>query len=503
MASKTKKDLIGVMLRGRRDIFTSADHVDESNVLTLVNEALSQHFLNVDEEYYLYWYRRGEQPILERTKKRNAFVNNKVVENHAQEFCTFKQGYFLMEPCAYVSRNDAAQAKVAKLNEYLYRSGKQTADNVVSDWFFTVGKGVIYVESNDDEDVPVRAYAVDPRSAFVVYSLRPGNKPVFGVNIVMAGEDTAKIDVYTRDKVFRLIGAKAGPRVTQYPVFATVASEIVGVEENPIPYIPLIEYRYNKTNTSCFELVIPLFNGINILRSNQIDGVEQFIQSIAVAVNCQFDEGTSVDKIKEAGMIVLSSIGDNKASFQILSEELNQDQTETLVDSLYDQALRIAAMPTTARDGRGTYDSTGIAAIFNNGWELAAADARNTEDLFRESNAYFDEIITYILREKGLLDIKLSDFRLNFVRNETANVQSKAQAAQTMLASGLHPEIALKKSGLSGDPVADVERSQKYLRMIWGDPDKVDEQEEQTTGTGEADIVEDERDTGEATEGNV
>ena len=75
-----------------------------------------------------------------------------------------------------------------------------------------------------------------------------------------------------------------------------------------------------------------------------------------------------------------------------------------------------------------------------------------------------------ILKRKGLLDIDLNDFELNFVRNETANVQSKAQAFQTLMAAGLHPELAAAKSGISSDPVKDMKMSEKWLEMIWGSP---------------------------------
>ena len=131
-----------------------------------------------------------------------------------------------------------------------------------------------------------------------------------------------------------------------------------------------------------------------------------------------------------------------------------------------------------------------MVALVDNGWYQADTVARNTEDLFRESNAEFDEIITDILREKGLLDIKPADFTLQFIRNETANIQSKAQAFQTLLAAGMHPELAAAKSGVSNDPVGDMKMSEKYLKMVWGDPDKVDQVEEQTNGQGEAEIIE-------------
>lgn len=485
----------GRILFGRRDIYAGVDEITEDNVISEVNSALVYHLQNVAEEDYLYWYRRGLQPILKRTKERNTIVLNKVVENHAEEITTFKDGFFIQEAVKYRSRKDSVASKVDKLNEYLYRSGKHDADNILADWFHMVGKAALYIESNADDDVPVKTYALDPRSAFVVYSLRPGNEPLYAVNMVI-GSGVVNIDVYTKDKVYRLYGTSKSAEATNIPNWQAVATGIRSIEDNPLGNIPIIEYRYNSVNMGAFESVIYLLDAINNVQSNRIDGVEQFIQSIAVAVNCQFEDDVTADKIRKAGMIALRSVGENKADFRILSEELDQQQTQTLVDDLYDQALRICSMPTTTKGGRSTSD-TGSAVIFRDGWEQAAASARNTEDLFKKSNRLFDRIFTDILRKKGILNIKLVDFELDFVRNETANVQSKAQAMQTMLAAGLHPEIALSKSGISNDPVADVKMSEKYMKMVWGDPDKADEVEEQTDGQGEAKIIESDNNNGE------
>lgn len=485
----TEKTAVQNIFFGRRDIYTVAEEITEENVIDEVNSALTYHLMNVQEEDYLYWYRRGFQPVLDRTKTYNDFVCNKVVVNLAESITSFKNGYLLQEPAFYVSRKAGKKAKVDKLNEYLHRSGKQTADNQLADWFHMVGKAVLYVEPNEDPDIPLKAFALDPRSAFVVYSLRPGNKPMFAVNIVLS-DTTSLIDVYTEDRIFRLRGGATQQKTSDYKNYVTTASYITKVEKNALRHIPIIEYRYNSVNMGSFEAVLPLLDAISDIQSNRADGIAQFIQSIIVAVNCQFEEGTTANKIKEAGMIALSSIGENKADFRVLSEELNQDQTQTLVDNLYDQVLKICAMPSSTNGSRGTYDSTGSAAIFNNGWEQAASCARNTEDLFRESNCWFDAILVDVLKRKGILDIKPIDFELNFVRNETANVQSKAQAAQTMLAMGMHPELAFKKSGLSNDPVSDVKMSEKYLKLIWGDPDEAVKAEEAGNGQGEAVVIE-------------
>ena len=188
-------------------------------------------------------------------------------------------------------------------------------------------------------------------------------------------------------------------------------------------------------------------------------------------------------------MIVLKSVGENKADFKILSEQLDQQQTQVLVDYLYEQVLRICAMPAQTKGTRSTSD-TGAAVLARDGWFQAAAAARNTEDLFKKSNRQFERIIVDILRRKNLLDISLNDFDLEISREETANIQSKAQAFQTLMAAGFHPELAAKKSGVSNDPAADIKMSDAYLKMIWGDPTKVDSVEKRTDGQGEAQIIE-------------
>ena len=484
-----KKSVVRNDMFGRLDIYSSFDEITEENIIDELNSAMTYHIKNMLQEEFLYWYTRGIQPILNRTKDVREDILNIVQVNTAAEIVDFKNGYFITQPVMYVSRRDSAQEGVNTLNEFLYRSGKQEADNKIADWFHRVGKGVCYVEPNDDSDRPFKAYALDPRSAFVVYSLKPGNEPIMGVNYVVA-DGKAQFDVFTKRKVFHLSGTQTGKVISTEKAhdYMATAATLDSVESNVLDEIPIIEYRYNSVNTSAFELAIPLLDEISNLTSNACDGVEQFIQSLAIAVNCEFPENTTITDIRKAGMIALRSIGENKADFKVLSEQLDQTQTKTLTDSLYDEVLRICAMPSRSNGGT-TYDTTGAAVLANYGWYQADAAARNTEDLYKESNRQFDRIIVEILRRKGLLDISLNDFELNFVRNETANVQAKAQAFQTLMAAGLHPELAAAKSGISNDPVKDMKMSEKWLEMIWGNP--------ATGKPGSAQVVESDNDNGE------
>lgn len=487
-------------LFGRLDIYATYDTITEANVISEVNSALVYHLTNMAQEEFLYWYRRNVQPILQRQKQVRPEITNIVQMAIADEVCAFKNGYFLTQPAYYVNRKERGQRKIDKLNEYLYRSGKQQADNKLVDWFHTVGKAALYVEAdrNGSTDEPFHAYALDPRSAFVVYSLRPGNEPVMGVNFVVA-DGTSKFDVFTRDTIFHLSGSSAGEMMTPQKShdFMATAVTIDSVEPNYLGYIPIIEYRYNSINTAAFELVVPLIDAMNNVASNRIDAVEQFVQSLMVLVNCELPEGATTNQVRDRGLIELKSVGENKADIKILTEQLDQTQTQVLLDDMYAKVMRICAIPVVSEHGT-TYDTTGAAVLANSGWYQAAAAARNTEDLFKESNRLFDRIIVKILRDRNLLDINVTDFELNFDRSEEANIQAKAQAFQTLLAAGFHPVLAAAKSGVSNDPVADIKMSEKYMKMVWGDPDAAVKSEEQGNGQGEAIIVEDDRDNGDA-----
>lgn len=479
--TENKELHLAEFLTGRRTVWTSFDRFDPRNpkeMITELNTALSVHIRNLVAMEYLYWYRRGITPVLTKTKQVRTEINNKVNVNHADEIVDFKNGYFMTQPAFYVSRKEDAEItnKVNLLNEYLYRSGKQIADNKTIDWFHTVGKGHIFVQSNDDEDKPFVAYALDPRSAFVARSLKPGNKPVYAVHTVTQGKDKIVLDVWDDRFVYTVMGTYKGSLEPPFPDYVCTAINVVDIKPNPLKKIPIIEYRYNSVDMGAFEGVLPLLDAISFLQSSRLDAVDQFVQSLLVFYNCELgedEEGNPITPqlIRAMGAVFLKSEGDNKADLKEISSQLDQSQTQVFIDNLYEQVLSICGMPSSGHDRGYSNASTAQAQLARDGWFQADSTARNTEDLFLESNMEFDEIITGILREKGILDLKTTDFTLQFVRNETVNIQAKAQAFQTLLAAGMHPELAAKKSGVSNDPVADMKMSEKYLKLHWGDPD--------------------------------
>lgn len=502
MSETNEKENKGIVnyLFGRLPIYTSLDELPEdyNAVIAEVNTALSIHVQNLLAMEYLYWYRRGLMPVLSRVKEVRPEINNKVCENHAAQIVEFKNGYFLTQPAYYISRkeDEDTNKKVAMLNEYLYRSGKLQADNELVDWFHTVGKADLFVQSVEDKDMPFEAYSIDPRSAFVVKSLKPGNKPVYGAYVVVEN-NKLYLDVFDRRKHYKLFGTVTGELTVPTPSYVCTATAVQEVTDNTLGEVPIIEYQYNSVGMSAFEGVITLIDALNECASGRIDAIDQFVQSLLVFYNCELDQdkdGNDITpkQIRQSGALFLKSIGENKADLKEIVAELNQEQTQVLVDYLYEQILTICGMPSTTKGGTSTSD-TGLAVEMRDGFAAAETMARNTEDLFKKSNRYFDRIITKLLKDKGILSIPLSDFTLNFTRNEMRGMQSKAQALQTLISAGLSPVLALAKSGVSADPVADYEASKPWMLMRWGDPEKANEAPAPKT-----EIVEEDNNNGDA-----
>ena len=210
--------------------------------------------------------------------------------------------------------------------------------------------------------------------------------------------------------------------------------------------------------------------------------MEQTVQNLMVMYNCELPEGETANTIRESGLIVLTSTSDNKADVKLMSESLDQTQTQTTLDDLYEQMLEKCGVPSSVRDGGSTSDNVG-AVYLRSGWAMADTDARNTEDLYRASNKLFDDIFLRVLKRRGLVspDLDIADFDVTFIRNSLNNLLVKTQAALNMKTLGFSPELAFAKSGLSNDPISDVESSQKYIDMMWVAPNVsvVDENREE------------------------
>lgn len=440
-------------LFGRRVIYTEVTEINEGNIIDVLQKALFTHLQNQSEIDYLYKYYRGDQLILGRKKEVRPEINNMIVENRANEIVSFKTGYLVGEPIQYVSRgnDEAAASEVLTLNDYMLSEDKQAQDKELADWMHICGTAYRMVLPDAMADVeadeaPFEIFTLDPRYAFVVYSVGLGHKPMMGVRYVVKEDKTIVFSCWSQDRYFEV-----------WNTWDVIHSE------DQILGIPIIEYPLNQARLGAFEIVVPLLDAVNMTESNRVDGVEQFIQSLILFHNVDIDE-EKFQALKELGGIKFKDIDATmKAEISYLNSELNQAQTQTLMDSMYETVLTICGMPN--RNGGTSTSDTGTAVIMRDGWSAAEARAKDTEPVFKKSEKEFLKLVLRICRDMGNLNLRLSALEIRFTRRNYENIAQKSTVLTQMLAcEKIAPELAFTHCGLFSDPQLAYKMSLPYIQ---------------------------------------
>ena len=445
---------------GREPIYTDVTAVTAENLLDVLQKAFKVHTLNRSDIDYLYNYYKGKQPILERTKEFRKDICNVVVENHANEIVSFKTGYLMSNAIQYVSRDSDVRNvdAVDALNKYMQAASKASCDRVLAEWFAICGVAYRIVLKRDDAeggDVnPIMAYNLDPRNTFVVYSSGIGHEPMLGVSYIQHGDGSLILSCYTKTEYFKV----------GYP--ATVGLNGVGAiqerTEHILGDVPIIEYLQNPARLGAFETVLTQLDALNIISSNRLDGVEQFIQSILVTKGIDLidDSGEKIDlyaQLREMLGLNLPADGDAK----YLTQELNQTQTQTLVDYLYQSVLVACGMPN--RNGGSSTSDTGTAVTMRDGWADAEARAKDTEQMFEPSERRFLGIVLRILDATRHITLSNDDIAIVFTRRNYENMQNKVQVFATLRAiENFPPLLAYEISGITPDPTRGWLMEQEY-----------------------------------------
>lgn len=437
---------------GREVIYSSEEVITKENVVKVLKDAYSTHQKNSADIDYLYNYYKGNQPILQREKLIRPEINNKIVENHAYEIVDFKKGYVFGEPVQYVRRGEEEKVsdKIALLNEYMFMVDKALQDKDLAEWFNICGTSYRMVLPNknytyDSDESPFEIDTLDPRYTFVVYNNGFGKRPLMGVKYIETEDRKVKFSVYTDNKYYEIVDDKV----------EIEDSHVLGA-------VPIIEYPANMARIGSFEVVLGLLDALNNTVSNRMDGIEQYIQSFMKFINCDIDE-TDFMALKELGAIKIKGEPGNPADVDLVSQELDQSQTQVTKDDIYQMILIICGMPDRNGANRTTGD-TGQAVILRDGWSAAESRARDTELVFKSSEKKFLKIVLRVVRDLSHLDLSLSDIDIKFTRNRTDHLLVKTQGMQNQLEAGIHPQIAIATSGLYSDPEQVYIDSMKYLK---------------------------------------
>lgn len=436
---------------GRMVIYSNVDEITIENIVEELGKALSIHWLNRAEFDYLERYYKGDQPILYRIKKVRPEINNKVVENHALEIVEHKAAENFGEPVQYVlkSTDEATKEKksveINDLNDYNELEGKDAVDIQMARDRSIGGTSYKFHYSRkkySPDESPFGIEREDPKDTFVVYRSGTGKKALFSCQIRKDKDEQQYYFIYT-EKLWIIV--KKG-KVEKYG-------------RNGMKMIPVIEYPNNFYRLSDIEIVITILDTINKMQSDRMNGVEQFVQSFIKFINCEISED-DFKEMRQSGAFKVKTNGNNNANVEIMSDELDQQQTQTAKDDLYENMLIIEGMPDRQENSGG---DTGQAVVMRNGFYFSEKRAEISEPVYKKSERESIKILLNILRIKDLTSLTLKDIEIKITRSKMDNMAVKAQVFQVLVSSGIDPKVAIKVCNLFSDPEEVYLQSKPYL----------------------------------------
>lgn len=455
-----------ITLTGRKRIYIPKQEINKETLPKILSRAMAIHFENAIQEDYLWCYYTGKQPILKRTKKIRPEINNKIVCNHAYEITSFTTGYLYGDPIQYVQKGKfginegySDVNNVSVLNEYMGLDNKSSKDKELGTWQKVVGTSYRMILPSLIAGKIFDTEILDPRVTFVVYDTGFGKKPwlcvTFNIKHTKKGFEYYEITGYTDTLSFVCEEFNKGYQNFEFGT-------------HKLKNLPIIEYPADMAMLGCFEPVVGIMDAINTVESNRADSVEQFVQHFMKFVNVDIDD-KDFDKLKEKGLIKIKVPQGMKGDVDIISVELDQKQTQSYVDSLYQKMLQIAGVPDRNASAGG---NTGQALIIGQGWSNAESRAKDAELMFKQSEYRFLEVALEIIRSfknvpPELKSLELYDIDIKFTRNKTDSLLVKAQGLLSLLEGGVHPRIAFTCCGLFNDPEQAYVDSQPYLNAKW------------------------------------
>lgn len=469
---------------GRRKLTTSykSNELTPELILKILPSVMREHQKNADEIEYLYNYYKGIQPILQKDKKVRPDINNVILENHAFEIVEFRKANGFGEPVQYVQKgekdSEIVNPELATLTKFVESEDKSSNDKELSEWQYICGTAYRFIDTDkkdDDDEAPFEISVPDPRKTFVVYTNGIKEKPAFAGHYTyysdrIISEDNREvinkyriITIYTNTSIIEI---KDNFFNNRYCNFEIMKQEVLGqkTEEYPlmIPGIRIIEYPLNNSRLGLVELVMSPLNAINKIKSDDLDAIDQFVQSLLVFVN-QDVEVEDVKALEEAGALKIFSQDPTKpADVKLLTAQLDHSQTKIVTDDLYNNALVVAGCPRLNDKASG--GDTGQARLLGEGWTMAYQRAKQDDLSFIKSERQFLKMVLKICKNSNqLLNLKITDIDIKIPRDKADNLLVKAQALLNLLQSGVHPEIAFTVVGLFGDPHDVYEKSIKFF----------------------------------------
>lgn len=441
---------------------TGTDLLDVTVLCKVLNKSWKEHLINKSDIDYIINYKKGTQPVLDKTKEIRDEINNKLVINHAQMVTRNIVGYFLGSPIQYIQNGYSdKKEQIDKLNRYVQYEDKASVDREIGEYQSICGTAyrIVYKDEEYGDEVPFEDRSLDPSTTFVVYENGISQQSLIGATYH---------DVYDENDTYQ--GVKMYVYTNHGSYVFLIDDTLVVTPESLLsfsPYnvggVPIIEYPNNMWRIGDWELCIGLMNAINNLQSGRLDDIDQIVQSLLVFINAEIDSET-YDEMRKKGVVMLKNTTGNPTGVDSIKNSLDQNGMNMFANELEDLLYALIGIP-NRNDRSGGGGDTGQAVELRDGWADLEIIARNKELSYKKSEKKTLKIILNMFNayENGKLEVL--DIDIKFSRNKSNNLLVKTQSYQTLLSTRtLTPEDCLTIVDL----VSDVNEYISRGKSFWG-----------------------------------
>lgn len=395
---------------------SEVENLDEQDIRKLIDDHVPDPRYQRLADYY-----EGKHDILSRVKKDSTLPNNKIVNNMAKYVTDTAVGYFIGNPIAYSSRNDAFCGQVQDIFVY---NDEQDHNAELAKKCSIVGHcyEMLYI----DEDANIRIARVSPQ--YVTLIAETGYKtPLAAIRT---------IDTYTRRKVpVRKVEFWNWREVWYFKSVNGGPLELTDVRVHYWNDVPFVEYINNEERMGDFEGIISIIDAYNKATSNTANLFEYNDEAILKVLGLGEVSAADVRDMKEKGAIILENGGD----INWLLKEVNDTALENHKNRLYKNMHTFSNVPNMS-DESFTNSPSGVAVSYKL-WNLEQICAIK-ERKFKKGLQRRVELITNILRCYGN-SYDYRDIEMQFRRNKPQNLLELAQIF-TQLAGEVSHETRLK-----------------------------------------------------------
>lgn len=441
---------------GRRNIILNESLEDfRANPIKVIGDNLSYilatHRANCRDFEYLEDYQKGKQDILNKKRANGEQkINNKHVSNFAWEFVNFKKGYYVGKPIKYVDLNTKDNSPILYLNRYNRDVNKASKDLIKYENMLitgiahtmTIPKRVAY---DNEYESPYEYTILDNKDVCVVKSNDIFKTKLFSMCIShMKDSEEGFYYIYTiyYDNVCLLI--------------KHIDNKLELLEAKTMPIDNCItEYQLNEQRMGVFEPVLVGFNSLNNIASNQLDQLEENVNSYLTFENVDTSSVMgNIEQFREKRVLVVETNNpETPAKIGSIKVDIEQTSINKKYSELKQETYDIIGVPMpTSSTGQGV---SGEAQVYGGGWENAQTIAQlDTQYIMQYEVEDLDKFIKISRNSinSKTKDLYTSDVEVKYTINKSNNMMTKAQSMTYFVDKGFTREQALTFCEITDDP---------------------------------------------------